>query len=162
MAMQMRCIRRTEGRAGLAGLTLVLSLLAGLACEKKGTPSDPGGSSDGSDAGGYAPALASANAFCRAWQSQDYLAAKKLFSAALLERHAVGRLVSAVQGATNHKHVAYEISRGRRLEDGRYEFPVRLYVRYTGQMSDRQETIDARVVVVSDAAGLWRLDEIPM
>ena len=98
----------------------------------------------------YVSALGTANRFLQAWQGQDHEAgllmltdtAKKLSSEEKLEQ-----LFSPGTPA------GFEIGRGRRLKDGRYSFPVTLFVRSRPRTS--------QIIVIKGGKDDWAVDRVP-
>ncbi len=105
-------------------------------------------------------ALAVANRLCQAWQEHNARRGKTLLTSRLLEAHSAQRIDDALGGTGNPQHVSYEISSGRSTGQRRYEFDVRLHVKFFGQQTDRVETVVGRVIVLGSDGG-WLVDEFP-
>jgi hypothetical protein len=73
----------------------------------------------------YISALAAANNFLRAWQAHDEEAGILLLSDRLREQTSEDAISALFSSA--HSEQAYEITRGRKLSPGRYQFPVTLW-----------------------------------
>ena len=143
----------------LVGVVALGWILAG--CEK--TPPEPEtqpANTARDDA--YIAALAVANEFCQAWKHRDEAAGRALLSLRLIRQHSDKRLSAAIVGVSNPHHAAYEISEGRKLAEGRYEFKLRLFFQYTGLHGDRIESPLDRIVVARIDAEHWRVDQFPI
>ena len=142
-----------------AGWLALLALLP-CGCEKtaRRTTTAPAGTTASAD---YVSALAAANHFCQAWQEEDFATGKTLLTARLIERHGEAKLVDAISGTGNPRHVAYEIVGGRSLESGGFEFNVRLYRQYHGRTENRVEVVQEHLVLVRDSGGYWLVDDLP-
>lgn len=98
----------------------------------------------------YVSALGTANRFLQAWQAQDHESgllmltdnAKKLTSEEKLEQ-----LFSSGTPA------GFEIGRGKRLKDGRYNFPVTLFVHSRPRTS--------QIIVIKSGKDDWAVDKAP-
>jgi hypothetical protein len=68
-------------------------------------------------------------------------------------------------GCSNPHHEAYEVSNGRRLPDGRFEFDVSLYTYYSffPQPENRwQQSLTVKVVRFDSENDEWRVDDLPL
>ena len=124
-----------------------LSFLLPVATEARPAPGlDPG----------YVPALAAADRFLQAWQSGDVEAGTVLLSSHAKEAataEAVEKFFS------NPASAAYEISRGKLLKRGRYEFPVTLLA---GPSKDgRTRRRFSSIIVVNTGNNDWAVDKLP-
>jgi len=109
----------------------------------------------------YVEALAAGNRFCQAWQMHRFDVGKKMLSRRLMRQHPDATLKDVIAGVGNPVHAAFEISGGSKLSPTRFEFKVRLMLRFTGSRDDRFEAQDVRMVVARQADGSWRIDEFP-
>ena len=110
---------------------------------------------------GYTSALAAANRFLQAWQSQDHETgllmltddAKQHSS----EEHMEIFFSSSSSGGTDG---AYEIARGKKMKAGRYAFPVRLFPVHsdTTRFGHPQKS---EIVVVRTGKDEWAVDRLP-
>jgi hypothetical protein len=110
---------------------------------------------------GYTSALAAANRFLQAWQSQDHETgllmltddAKQHSS----EEHMEMFFSSSSSGGTDG---AYEIARGKKMKAGRYVFPVRLFPVHsdTTRFDHPQKS---EIVVVRTGKDEWAVDRLP-
>jgi hypothetical protein len=110
----------------------------------------------------YVAALASANQFLTAWQTQDHETGIILLSDDAKRQTSEERLQtffapgSAVQQG-------YEISRGKKLKPGRYAFPVTLFTIGSGHkwVHPRLSQIVVVNVVVNTGKDDWAIDKLP-
>jgi hypothetical protein len=117
-----------------------------LTAKTKPTPSlDPG----------YVPALAAANHLLQAWQSADAESGM-----ILLTTHAKQSATTngVAQFFSDAGPSAYEISRGKLLKPGRYEFPVVLVL---GGASKPPRRRFSSIVVVNTGHNGWAVDKLP-
>jgi hypothetical protein len=114
----------------------------------------------------YVGALRAANEFCQAWQRGEYTTyTRNLMSQRMLKQHSEEKILNTIGGGLNPRHAAYELSEGRRLDDGRYAFKLKLYFWYAGGTSDRTETVPGEMILAreaSDRSGQWKVDQFPM
>jgi hypothetical protein len=83
---------------------------------------------------GYAAALAAANRFLAAWQAQDRENGLVMLTEAAKPHGSEDRLEEFFSPGAD---AAYEISRGRKMDGGRYVFPVTLFGAGTGHRGGR-------------------------
>ncbi len=131
---------------GLALSSCVVFLALPLAAKTKPAPAlDPG----------YVPALAAANHLLQAWQTADAESGM-----VLLTTHA--KLAASTDGVerffSDGGPSAYEISRGKLLKPGRYEFPVVLILGGTKAQPRRRYST---IVVVNTGHNDWAIDKLP-
>jgi len=110
----------------------------------------------------YVNALASANAFCQAWQRRDLAAGKALLSRRLRRALTDTLMADAIVGVSNPRHAAFELHDGQPAGRGQYAFRVRLFHAYAGMAEDRIEAPEERIVVAREDNGNWAVDEFPM
>ena len=109
----------------------------------------------------YVAALAVTNDFCRAWRDRDLPMGRTMLTRRMIAQYSDARLAGALVGGANPSHGAFEIFKGRRLGAQRYEFKIRLFLRYKGQLIDRIEAPVQRIVLVN-AGDRWLVDEFPI
>jgi hypothetical protein len=104
---------------------------------------------------GYVPALAAANHLLQAWQSADAESGM-----VLLTTHA--KQSASTEGIerffSDAGPSAYEISRGKFLKPGRYEFPVVLVL---GGPKSQPRRRFSTIVVVNTGHNDWAIDKLP-
>ena len=104
----------------------------------------------------YLSALAAANQFLHAWQSQDRETGLLMLSDNAKRGLPENRLQTFL--SPGHQ-AAFEISRGRRLQSGRYAFPAVLFgVR---QDSGTIRPHRTELVVVRTGKDDWAIDKLP-
>lgn len=111
--------------------------------------------------GNYVGALAAANRFCMAWRRGNFAVGRAMLSRRLMRQYPDAALRDVIAGVGNPAHAAFEVSGGRRLSPTRYEFEVRLMLRFTGSRDDRFEAQEVRMVVARAADAPWRINEFP-
>jgi hypothetical protein len=112
----------------------------------------------------YISALAAANNFLHALQSHDEEAGILLLSDRLREHtseDAISGLFSSV-----HPEQAYEISRGRKLSPGRYQFPVTLWEMPVAQPGTNAphhwtQPRTTSLIVTRTLKDDWLIDKLP-
>lgn len=132
---------------GFVALSLLLPLLAHPRSRRPLPPPDPN----------YASALAAANRFLQAWQSQNPE------DGLLLLTDAAKREVSEEKFQEFFEHgssAAYEIARGRTLSDGRYSFPVVLFAGGEAGAS-RARPRFSHLIVARTTQNEWVVDRLP-
>jgi hypothetical protein len=105
---------------------------------------------------GYTPALAAANRFLQAWQSQDHETGLLMLTDAAKQYSPEDRLESFFSGGLD---AAYEIRRGKKLKAGRYAFPVTLFTSRSGNRLPRP--YESQIIVVRACRGDWAIDKLP-
>jgi hypothetical protein len=104
----------------------------------------------------YVYALATANHFLHAWQTQDQETAILLLSDRLKQRTSESSL-DALLSSNVSKPQSFEIGRGKRLAPGRYQFPIALFqakAKWTHPQT-------AALVVVKNGNNDWAIDRLP-
>ncbi len=106
---------------------------------------------------GYSSALAAANRFLQAWQNQDRETGLLMLSDAAKQGSSQERTDSFFSSGND---AAYEIARGRKLNAGRYAFPVTLFI------SDSESSRSGRpqrsqIIVVRAGKDEWAIDKVP-
>ena len=153
--------RKRCGRAAALILATTGAVWTQVACEKRPGRAPAPQSKPAYDAD-YLAALSVADDFCQAWKSRDVAGGRALMSQRMIRAYPDERLRDALAGAANPRHVAYEISAGRLLPDGRRAFDVRLFFAYEGAHDDRIESPLAQVVLAREPTGPYRVDEFPI
>ena len=102
----------------------------------------------------YAPALAAANRFLAAWQAEDRENGLVMLTEAAKEHVSEDRLEEFFSPGAD---AAYEISRGRKMDTGRYVFPVTLFEPGTGHARPRV----SQMIVVESGQNDWAVDRLP-
>jgi len=110
----------------------------------------------------YAAALGAADMFCQAWKTRDLHGGQVLLSARMKAGATPEQIRNIIMGRANPSHAAYEIFGGRRLDDGRIAFSLRLFYRYAGRNYNRIEAPLQRIVIARDEAGQWKVDDLPV
>jgi hypothetical protein len=105
----------------------------------------------------YIAALATANRFLQAWQSQDQETGILLLSDKVKGQTAEEHLQSLFSRADNAQE-AYEISGGRKLKAGRYIFSVALFNSRNGMWMQRRSS---RMIVTRVGKNDWAVDKLP-
>lgn len=113
-------------------------------------------STSGESAASYASALAAADRFLHSWQTGDIEAGM-----VLLTSHAKGRITQTAleDFFAGTAPSAYEITRGRQLRRGRYEFPVVLVGRPLKNSRARRHF--STIVVLNTGNDDWAVDKLP-
>lgn len=104
----------------------------------------------------YIYALATANHFLHAWQTQDQETAILLLSDRLKQRTSESSL-DALLSSNVSKPQSFEIGRGKKLAPGRYQFPIALFqakAKWTHPQA-------AALVVVKNGNNDWAIDRLP-
>ena len=103
----------------------------------------------------YASALAAANRFLAAWQAQDRENGLVMLTEAAKQHVSEDRLEEFFSPGAD---AAYEISRGRKMDSGRYVFPVTLFEAGTGH---RARPRVSQMIVVESSQDDWAVDRLP-
>jgi hypothetical protein len=101
----------------------------------------------------YASALAAANRFLAAWQAQDRENGLVMLTEAAKQHVSEDRLEEFFSPGTD---AAYEISRGRKMDSGRYVFPVTLF-----EAGHRARPRVSQMIVVESSQDDWAVDRLP-
>jgi hypothetical protein len=130
----------------IASFILYTAFSQSAAAAKRRTPDAPDSN--------YAPALAAADHFLQFWQSGDIEDGM-----ALLSTHAkAGITVDGLDQFFSNPVSAYEISRGTRLKNGSYEFPIAVI---NAPANRRRHRHFSSIVVVNTGNGDWAVDKLP-
>lgn len=106
----------------------------------------------------YVSALAAANRFLYAWQSQDEENGVLMLTDAAKNHTSEDRLDAFFSPAAGSQQT-YEITRGKRLAPGRYLFPVTLVVATPGNAPTLRRRYSR--IVITKAGDDWVVDRIP-
>ena len=106
---------------------------------------------------GYISALAAANRFLQAWQSQDHETGLLMLTDAAKQHSSDDRMESFFSCGVD---AAYEIARGKRIKAGRYSFPVTLFPFHSGTTKPDQPQ-KSEIVVVRTGKDEWAIDRLP-
>lgn len=102
----------------------------------------------------YAAALAAANHFLTAWQAEDHETGIVMLTDSAREHATAEQLQEFFSPGPQ---AAYEISRGKRLNTARYEFPVVLF----GASSTANHARTCTIVVRRGGRNEWAVDKLP-
>ncbi|HZE26200.1 MAG TPA: hypothetical protein VE083_02385 [Terriglobales bacterium] len=108
----------------------------------------------------YVWALATADHFLHAWQTQDQETGILMLTDRLKHKTAEAALQSFFSSAADTGQ-SFEIGRGKRLGYGRYEFPVVLFQKSSGNAYQRAHPRTSALVVVKAGRGDWAVDKLP-
>jgi len=145
----------------LVFLPLVIVFCPGCESFAPQSPNSPNQADQAKPDDDYVAALAVANDFCRAWRDCNLPMGRLMLTRRMIAQYSDTRLAAALVGGENPSHGAFEIFKGRRLGEQRYEFKIRLFHRYKGQLIDRIEAPVQRIVIVN-AGDRWLVDEFPI
>lgn len=141
---------------------VLLAAIAPLACEKPASEPEEMESEKTKYDEDYIAALKAANLFCQHWLLGDYPVAKMMLTKRLRHEHSEQRLKDVLGGVGNPRHAAYEVYGGRKLDDTRITFKVRLFQVYIGQGEKRIEAPAERIVLIKESKNNWLVDEFPI
>lgn len=130
-------------------LVLVCFILASCASLARPTHAHPHKAFDPS----YSSALAAANHFLHAWQTQDHETGIMMLTDGARQHSSADQLQEFFSPAGQ---AAYEIQRGKRLKGGEYVFPVVLF-----GVSQNSQPHSCRLVVVRTAKDEWAVNRLP-
>jgi hypothetical protein len=101
----------------------------------------------------YSSALAAANRFLHAWQSQDHETGIMMLTDAARQQVSSDKLQEFFSPGD---HAAYEIERGRRVNGGEFVFPVVLF----GTAETSQPRV-SRLVIMRSGKDEWVVNRLP-
>jgi hypothetical protein len=101
----------------------------------------------------YSSALAAANRFLHAWQTQDHETGILMLTDTARQQASSDKLQEFFSPGD---HAAYEIQRGRRLNGGEYVFPVVLF----GTSENSQPRV-RRLLIIHTGKDEWAVNRIP-
>jgi hypothetical protein len=106
----------------------------------------------------YVSALAAANRFLHAWQTQDHETGLLMLTDAAKHHTSEDRLQQFFSPGPATQH-AFEISQGKKLKTGRYTFPVALF----GIREDQRWIYPrfSQIVVIRTGKDDWAIDKLP-
>ena len=107
----------------------------------------------------YVSALATANRFLHAWQVQDHETGLLLLTDTAKQRTSEDRLESFFSPGDSTEE-SFEITRGKRLQAGRYLFPIVLWQSIPGKKSKPRSRF-SEIVVVRTGKNDWAIDKLP-
>jgi len=105
----------------------------------------------------YVSALAAANRFLYAWQTQDHETGLLMLTDAAKHQTSEDRLQEFFSPGPGTQH-AFEISQGKKLKAGRYTFPVALFgIREDQRIHPRF----SQIIVIRTGKDDWAIDKLP-
>lgn len=105
----------------------------------------------------YVSALATANHFLHAWQIQDHETGVLLLTDAA-KQHTSEDHLDAFFSLGESSEESFEITRGKKLGDGRYRFPIALWQTVPGK---KPRPRFSEIVVVRTGKDEWAIDKLP-
>ena len=102
----------------------------------------------------YGSALAAANRFLHAWQTEDHETGIMMLSDSARQKVSLEKLQTFFSPGSD---AAYEIEHGKRVSSAAYEFPVVLF----GVSGTASRPYACRVVVSRSGKNEWTIDKIP-
>jgi hypothetical protein len=108
---------------------------------------------------GYISALAAANHFLHAWQTQDHETGLLMLTDAAKQHTSEDRLRTFFSPGPGAQQ-AFEINRGKRLKTGRYFFPVVLFEVIPGARQSHHPSY-SQIVVIRTGTDDWAIDKLP-
>jgi hypothetical protein len=107
----------------------------------------------------YVFALAAANRFLRAWQTQDHETGLIMLTDAAKHHSSEDRLHTFFS-SESAAQPAFEINRGKKLKAGRYSFPVVLFDVASAPRKSHYPR-RSQIVVVKTGKDDWAIDKLP-
>jgi hypothetical protein len=107
----------------------------------------------------YVSALATANDFLHAWQTNDQETGIRLLADQLKQRTAEEILNAFFASAAQPQ--SFEIGHGKKLGAGRYQFPVSLFARSAKAGTKWTRPRASALVVVKAGPSDWAIDKLP-
>ncbi|HEY1463707.1 MAG TPA: hypothetical protein VGF44_09850 [Terriglobales bacterium] len=104
----------------------------------------------------YISALATANHFLYAWQSQDEEGGIVMLTDAAKHHTSQDKLDSFF---SHNGAASYQVQRGKKLAKGRYVFPVALFTATEGKNAHIHSYYSQ--IVIFQAGGDWAVDKLP-
>ena len=107
----------------------------------------------------YVSALATANRFLHAWQVQDHETGVLMLTDAAKQRVSEDQL-EAFFSAGDASAEGFEIARGKKLQPGRYRFPVAFWQSVSGKNRKLHPRF-SEIIVVRTGKDDWAIDKLP-
>jgi hypothetical protein len=107
----------------------------------------------------YVSALATADRFLHAWQTQDHETGVLLLTD-VAKQHISEENLDAFFSSGESIEAGYEIARGKRLMAGRYRFPVALWQFIPGK-NRKPRPHFSEILVVRTGKEDWAIDKLP-
>jgi hypothetical protein len=107
----------------------------------------------------YVAALATANRFLHAWQVQDHETGLLLLTDRAKQHTSEDRLESFFSPRDSAEQ-SFEITRGKKLQAGRYLFPIVLWQSIPGKKSKPRSRF-SEILVVRTGKDDWAIDKLP-
>ncbi|HKN32500.1 MAG TPA: hypothetical protein VJX16_04580 [Terriglobales bacterium] len=126
-------------------------LFSNLAAQPRSKTKASGGNSHDAD---YVSALAAADRFFHAWQNHDQETGLLLLSDTAKRRSSPGQLESFFSAS----EPAYEITQGKKMRSGRYNFAVALFESSSTRRARRRFS---EIAVVRTGKNDWAIDKLP-
>jgi len=108
----------------------------------------------------YILALATADNFLHAWQTQDEESGILLLTDRFRQRTSED-LVRSFFSSPTYPRTSYEIGRGKKLGSGRYEFPVALFQPSSRNGRKWMLPLTSTLIVVRSGKSEWAIDNLP-
>jgi hypothetical protein len=105
----------------------------------------------------YVLALSVADHFLQAWESRDYEAGVVMLTDVAKQGISESQL-DELFGAEKSGSRGFEVAHGKKLHQGRYEFPV---VLFEGAKAKNAASRFSRLVVVREGKNEWVIDQLP-
>lgn len=136
---------------------LVFLFLPQAFAKKKNTPLPAAPHATSTDSN-YVPALAAANRFLQAWQTEDHEAGLMLLTDSAKHQTSEDQLEKLFDPEGTVPR-GYQIAHGKKLADRRYTFPVTLYEVTSTRKSPRIR--NSQIIVVQTGKDDWAVDKLP-
>jgi len=107
----------------------------------------------------YVWALATAERFLHAWRMQDHETGVLLLTDSA-KQHISEETLESFFAPADSAEEAFEITRGKKLQPGRYAFPVVLWRSVPGKKSNLRPRF-SEMVVVRTGKNDWAIDKLP-
>lgn len=107
----------------------------------------------------YVSALAAANRFLHAWQTQDHETGLIMLTDVAKHQISEDRLLAFFSSGTGAQP-AFEINRGKKLKAGRYSFPVVLFDAGSSARKSHSPRY-SQIIVVRTGKDDWAIDKLP-
>ena len=140
----------------MAAALSALLLFASLPLQAKAKPKPSKASAPDPN---YVAALAAADHFLHAWQTQDHETGLVMLTDSA-KRHTSDEHLQDFFSRGNATAQAYEIGRGTRLKPGRYSFPVTLVVATAGKERAPSRRF-SQIIVIRTSKEDWAVDKLP-